>query len=71
MLATKAHRAGVASMLQQYMGCCAAVFMMTIISEHDCSLDRIDQVELPLDNEYKSGAFDGRGVHGEPSTGSG
>jgi hypothetical protein len=30
-----------------------------------CRLDRINQVDLPLDGYYSSGDFDGRGVHGE------
>lgn len=34
-------------------------------------LDRINQVDLPLDNTYSSGDFDGRGVHGETRTFSG
>lgn len=30
-----------------------------------CRLDRINQVDLPLDGAYSSGDYDGRGVHGE------
>lgn len=30
-----------------------------------CRLDRINQVDLPLDSYYRSGDYDGRGVHGE------
>jgi hypothetical protein len=32
---------------------------------HTCRLDRINQVDLPLDGFYSSGEFDGRGVHGK------
>lgn len=28
-----------------------------------CSIDRLNQVDLPLDSYYSSGDYDGRGVH--------